>query len=55
MKGKALRTVFGVCSISFEHLVEFTNYSAQMRSMMSRCAVHMFNQGQGHSLGFHIV
>jgi len=26
-----------------------------MPSMMSRCAVHMFDQGQGHSLRFHIV
>jgi len=47
--------VFGVCSVSFEPLVGFTNYSAQMPSMMSRCAVQMFDQGQGHSSRFHIV
>ena len=46
------------CSISFEPLVGFTNNSAQISSMMSGCAVHMFNQGhfkimfivQGHTL-----
>ena len=34
-----------VRSISFEPLVEFTNNSAQMLSMMRRCAVPMFDQG----------
>jgi len=48
-------TVFGVCSISFEPLVGFTNYSTQMQSMMSRCAVLMFDQGQCHSSRFHVV
>jgi len=35
-------TVFRVCSISFEPLVVFTNYFAQMSSMMGRCAMLMF-------------
>ena len=33
-------------SISFEHLVGFSNNSAQMVSMMSRYAVYMFYQGR---------
>ena len=36
---------FRVRSISFEPLVGFTNNFAQMLSMMSRCAVPMFDQG----------
>jgi len=36
---------FRVCSVSFEPLVALTNNSAQMSSMMSRCAVCMFDQG----------
>ena len=35
-------TVFRIRSIPFEPLLGFTNYSAQMLSMMSRCAVRMF-------------
>ena len=38
--------VFRVRSISFERLVGFTNYFAQMSSMMRRCAVPMFDQGR---------
>ena len=34
-----------VSSIYFAPLVGLTNYSAQMSNMMSRCAVHMFDQG----------
>ena len=37
---------FRVRSISFERLVGFTNNFAQMSSMMRRCAVPMFDQGQ---------
>ena len=36
---------FRVRSISFEPLVGFTNYFAQMSAMMGRCAVPMFDQG----------
>jgi len=39
-------TVFCVRTISFEPLVGFSNYSAQMSSMISRCAVRMFDQGR---------
>jgi len=39
-------TVFGVPSISFEPLVGFTNNVAKMSSMMSQCAVLMFDQGR---------
>jgi len=39
-------TVSRVCSIPFEPLVGFTNNFAQMSSMMRRCAVPIFNQGQ---------
>ena len=38
-------TVFGVCSISFERLVGFTNNFAQMSAMLRRCALPMFDQG----------
>jgi len=37
-------TVFRVRSISFEPLVGFTNYFAQMSAMMGRCAMPMFDQ-----------
>jgi len=37
-------TILCVRSISFEALVWFTNHSAQMPSMMSRCAVGLFDQ-----------
>ena len=37
---------FRIRSISFEHLVGFTNNFAQMSSMMRRCAVPMFDQGR---------
>jgi len=37
---------FCVRLISFEPLVGFTNISAQMSSMMSQCAVLMFDQGR---------
>jgi len=37
-------TVFRVRSLSFEPLVGFTNYFAQMSAMMGRCAVLMFDQ-----------
>jgi len=40
------QTIYRVRSISFEPLVEFTNNSAQMSSIISRRAVHMFDQGQ---------
>ena len=33
-------------SISFETLVLYTNYYAQMSSMMSRCAVRRFDRGR---------
>jgi len=36
---------FHVRSISFEPLVGFTNNSAEVSSMRSRCAVCMFDQG----------
>jgi len=39
-------TIFYVRSISFEPLVGFTNYFAQMSAMMGRCAVPMFDQGR---------
>ena len=35
-----------VRSIFFEPLVGFTNNSAQMSSMMSRCALRMFDKGR---------
>jgi len=38
-------TVFRVRSISFEPLVGLTNNTAQMSSMMSSCAVRMFDYG----------
>jgi len=38
--------LFQVRSISFEPLVGFTNNFAQMSSMIRRCAVPMFDQGQ---------
>ena len=38
-------TVFRVRSISFEPLVGFTNYFAQMSAMIERFAVPMFDQG----------
>jgi len=39
-------TVFCVRSIYFEPLVGFTNNSAQRSSMISRCALRMFDQGR---------
>jgi len=39
-------TVFRVRSISFETLMGFTYYFAQMTAMMGRCAVPMFDQGR---------
>jgi len=45
-KIKYCMTVFRVRSISFEHLVGFTNNFAQMSSMIRRCAVPMFDQGR---------
>jgi len=39
-------TVFHVSSISFEPLVGFTNYFAQMSAMLGRCAVPIFDQGR---------
>jgi len=39
-------TVYRVRSISFEPLVGFSNNSAQMSCMMSRCAVPLFDQGR---------
>ena len=45
-KIKHCMTVFRVRSISFEPLVVFTNYFAQMSSMMRRCAVPRFDQGR---------
>jgi len=38
-------TVFGVRSKSFESLVGFTNYFAQMSAIMGRCAVPKLDQG----------
>jgi len=38
--------VFGVRSISFEPLVGFTNNYSKMSSMMSGCAVCMFDRGR---------
>jgi len=43
-KIKHCMTVFHVRSISFEPLVGFSNYSAQMLKMIKRCAVPMFDQ-----------
>jgi len=43
-KIKHCMTVFHVSFISFEPLVGFTNYSAQMSIMIIRCAVPMFDQ-----------
>jgi len=43
-KIKHCMTVFYVSAISFEPLVGFTNYSAQMSRMMWWCAVPMFDQ-----------
>jgi len=43
-KIKHCMTVFHVGSISFEPLVGFTNYSAQMSRMMKWCVVPMFDQ-----------
>jgi len=37
-------TVFHVGYISFEPLVGFTNYSAQMSRMIRLCAAPMFDQ-----------
>ena len=37
---------FRVRSISLKPMVGFTNNLAQMSSMMSRCAVSMFDQGR---------
>jgi len=48
-------TVFCVRSLSFEPLVGLTNNFAQMSSMMRRCAVPMFDQGQGHYLRLKLV
>jgi len=45
-KIKHCMTVFRVRSMSFEHLVVFTNYFAQMSSMMRQCAVSRFDQGR---------
>jgi len=45
-KIKHCMTVFRVRSISYEHLLGFTNYFAQMSSMMRRYAVLMFDQGR---------
>jgi len=41
--------------ISFEPLVGFTNNFAQMSNLIRRCAVPMFDQGQGHNLRLNIV
>jgi len=43
-KIKHCMTVFHVGSISFEPLVGFKNFSAQMSRMIRRCAVPMFDQ-----------
>jgi len=45
-KIKHCMTVFRVRSISFEPLVVFTNYFAQMSSMIRGCAVPRFDQGR---------
>jgi len=45
-KIKHCMTVFRVRSISFEPLVVFTYYFAQMSSMKRRCAVPGFDQGR---------
>jgi len=39
-------TAFRFRSISFEPVMECCNNSAQMSSMMRRCAVRMFHQGR---------
>jgi len=39
-------TVFCVHSISFVPLIEFLNNSKQMSSIMSQCAIHMFDQSR---------
>ena len=45
-KIKHCMTIFRVRSISFEPLVGFTSYFAQMSAMMGRCAVPMLDQGR---------
>ena len=45
-KIKHFMTVFRARSISLEPLVVFTNYFAQMSSMMRGCAVPRFDQGR---------
>jgi len=45
-KIKHCMTVFHVGSISFEPLVGYTNYSAQMSRMMRWCAVPIFDKCQ---------
>jgi len=58
-KIKQCMTVFRLRSISLEPLVGFTNNFAQLSSMMSRCAVPMFDQGgvkvKGQNLRLNIV
>jgi len=45
LRPRPLLQYLRVRSISIEPQVGFTNNSAQMSSMMSRCAVRMFDQG----------
>jgi len=49
-KIKRCMTVFWVRSLSFEPLVGFTNYFPKMLAIITRCAVPMFDQGQGKKL-----